>query len=145
LRVQGFRRCGQQQGFTLVELIIVLIVISVLMAIAVPSYLGYRQRAADTSAKQNIRAASSAAESYRADNTGQASDVDGSAATSGYQGMTTARLRLYDRGIKTALTVYATKTTVTAYCLRITVSGRAWSALGPGLVASSYKNNTTCT
>ena len=142
---QRMARYRDERGFTLFELLIVVVILGVLTAIAVPMYLGFRTRAADTSAKSNLRAASSAAESYRLDNTGHASDVDGSAATSGYQGMTTARLRLYDRGVKTALTVYATKTTVTAYCLTITLSGRSWSALGPGLASTSYKNNTTCT
>ena len=57
--------------------------------------------------------------------------------------MTTAFLVKIDKGIPSTLTVYATKTTTTAYCLRTTQSGRSWSALGPG--ASFFKNNTTCT
>ena len=137
----------QQSGFTLIELLIVLVIIAVLMAIAVPSYLGFRQRASDGTAKSQLRTAAAAAVMYAHDNDGRAGDVDNNAATSGFQGMTTARLRLYDRGIKTgtgAMTVLASKTTQTAYCIRITVSNRQWSLLGPALAASSHKNNLTC-
>jgi type IV pilus assembly protein PilA len=133
------------RGFTLIEMLIVLTIIGVLLAVAVPSYLGYRTRANDTAAKSTLRAASTAAEAYRQDNLGHAGDADNNASTSGYQGLTTARMRTYDRGIQTALTVYATKTNVTTYCIRITLNGRAWSVLGPGHNAASYKNNTTCT
>ena len=140
-----FSRCGEANGFTLIELLIVVVIVGVLLAIAVPMFLGFRTRAADAAAKANIRTALSAVESYRLDNLGVAGDADNNAATSGYQGMTTARLRAYDRGIQTALTVYASKTTVTAFCLRNTIAGRSWSALGPGVGTTSYKNNTTCT
>lgn len=130
-------------GFTLVELLIVLVVIGLLITVAVPSYRGFRTRAADHSAKAIIRAATPAANSYALDNNGTATDSDSNAATTGFQGMTTARLRAIDRGIPSTLTVYGAKTTATAFCLRTTQQGRAWSALGPGLV--SFKNNTTCT
>jgi prepilin-type N-terminal cleavage/methylation domain-containing protein len=137
-------RGGREEGFTLVELLIVLAVIAVLLAVALPSFLGYRTRAIDATAKANIRAAAAAAAVYATENTGRAGDADNNAATRGFQGMNTNRLRRYDRGIRTTITVYAARTTVSAYCLRTTHMGRSWSMLGPGIASSSYRRNTTC-
>jgi type IV pilus assembly protein PilA len=44
-----------QQGFTLVELLIVIIVIAILCAIAIPTFLGQRERANDTAAYSLVR------------------------------------------------------------------------------------------
>jgi len=49
------RRCTDEAGFTLLELMVVVLIIAVLIAVAVPMFLGARTRASDRAAQSNVR------------------------------------------------------------------------------------------
>ena len=48
-------RIDKEEGFTLIELMVVVLIIAVLVAIAIPSFLGFRNRAQDRSAQADLR------------------------------------------------------------------------------------------
>lgn len=55
---------GEKQGFTLIELMIVIAIIGILAAIAVPQYSAYRSRSYDAAAIEDLKNAEIAQEIY---------------------------------------------------------------------------------
>jgi type IV pilus assembly protein PilA len=64
----------RQAGFTLIELMVVVLIIAILIAIAIPTFLGARSRAQDRAAQSNLRNALTAQKTYYTDR--QAYTVD---------------------------------------------------------------------
>jgi len=77
----------EEQGFTLIELMVVVLIIAILIAIAIPTFLGARTRAQDRAAQSSLRNALTAAKTSFTD-------------TSDYSGATPAVLQ----GIEPSLT-----------------------------------------
>ena len=98
-----------EKGFTLIELLVVIIIIGILLAIAVPSYLGFRDRAAKAAAQANVRSAIPAIETFFADNGTYAGVEDG----------TTGAVQ-YDAGLNVSWGAAASQT-ATSYCVYSTV------------------------
>ena len=49
------RRRDDEDGFTLIELMVVVLIIAILIAIAIPTFLGARQRAQDRASQSDLR------------------------------------------------------------------------------------------
>ena len=105
-------RLAREEGFTLIELLVVVAIIGILLAIAVPSYLGFKDSANQRAAAADVRAAIPSAEQLYADN-------------GSYAGMTRppSLARRYDKG----LDIDNVKSSVAgndSYCIDKTVGGK---------------------
>jgi len=133
------RNRDQEEGFTLIELMVVVLIIAILIAIAIPTFLGARQRAQDRAAQSDLRNGLTAEKTVYTDN--QAYDA------------TTANMKAIESSLnwngaiatRPALTV-TVGTTVTAndtVCLSETSkSGTVFNLadVGAGANAGTYYN-----
>ena len=105
-----------EDGFTLIELVVVLVIMAILLAVAVGFQASARERASDATARSNIRTAVPAIEAYRAD-----------AGT--YAGMTVPALQTsYSPGVE-GITVVSSG--AAGYCVSASASGSTWYKAGP--------------
>ncbi len=119
------QRLAREEGFTLIELLVVIVIIGILLAIAVPSYLGFRSRAQDAAAKSDLRQAVPSAEAYFSDN-------------GTYSAMSWTALHSIDTGLAAATVLTVHSPAATTYCLQAdSASGAHFFFSGPGGTVAS--------
>jgi len=64
------RLARDEEGFTLIELMVVVLIIAILLAIAIPTFLGAQDRARDRAAQSNLRNGITAAKTIATDSDG---------------------------------------------------------------------------
>jgi type IV pilus assembly protein PilA len=111
------QRLAREEGFTLIELLVVLVIIAILMAIAVPSYLGFKDRANQRAASADVREAVPSVEAFYSDH-------------QTYTGVTVASLKQIDSGLASVVKVGVIA--AGGYCLDATVGGKTSYFVGPG-------------
>jgi type IV pilus assembly protein PilA len=85
------RMASEESGFTLVELLVVMLILGLLAAIAIPAFFNQRDKAKDSSAKEMARTAETSMETYATDHNGV------------YTSVTPAALRAIENSIQTAV------------------------------------------
>jgi type II secretion system protein G len=100
------QRSSEEAGFTLVELLVVMLILGILAAIAIPTFFNQRDKARDASVKEMVRTAQTAMETLAIDNNGS------------YSTATPAKLKLLEPTIDTSIiTTAAPGTAPVAYTI----------------------------
>ncbi len=119
------KRLRSEKGFTLIELLVVMIILAILTAIAIPSYLSFRDRANNSAAAADVRSVLPDVESFFSDN-------------GTYVGMTVAILKsTYDQSLTGTTYAVGSGLSATHYCVQATSQNKTYHKNGPSAPISA--------
>lgn len=125
---------ADESGMTLIELMIVTFILGILLSIAVPSYLGLKQRSYQSAAKSNLRATLPAIYEYGLDNSPNSrNDPDATISTSdaGYDNVDESLIKgQYDPTLDTS--TFVIRGSGSSFCAYTWVNAWTASQKGPG-------------
>ena len=122
------RMASEESGFTLVELLVVMLIIGLLAAIAIPAFFNQRNKAYDANAKEQARTAETAMETYATDNGGV------------YTGVTTGALVTIENSLSDTVSTTRPYLTTAAAAGAGANAGKGWT-----LTLTSPKTSNTFT
>jgi type IV pilus assembly protein PilA len=130
--IERLRRRQGQKGFTLIELLVVVIIIGLLAAIAIPAFLGQRNKANDAAAKSLVRNGATTLEAYF---------TDGNT----YSGADATKLAAIEPNISWSATANDAAQNQVAFTIDSTGNGYTLTSKSKSGTVFSYQKNTNGT